>query len=245
MVGMEGFPRRVGWAVVACVLVLGAVAWVVGVIATPVAPWLQPAPGESVFLGLGPTARGDVMVAILVGALVGSASVLAAWARRAVWIPAVVAWVVAPAVADRLAGAEFLVPLPLAAWHEVLFAHFDLGIGALLALSWIAAGLEMALVTAPAWWLFTRRRPRPVTILGWFAVVLAAGALDVLVAEGRVVGPAGLAAGAAGIGAVGWVVALAVVGWAVATAGPSGPVALVGLAGGLNLKARDEVLEPS
>lgn len=231
---MEGFPKGAARALVACVAALGLALWVVALVATPDAPWLQAAPGETVVLGLGPVALGDVLTGIVVAALVGTASLLGAWARRPIWMPAVVAWVVAPPLAARFAGAEFVMPAPLGHWHEILFAGRTLDIDALLALTWVATACEMLVVVGPAIWLTVRRPPSTRVLAGSAAVVVAVATIDIWIGEGLVVGPMGLVAATAGVGAVGWVVAIALIGWAIATSGPGGPFAAAGLLGGVS-----------
>lgn len=245
---MEGFRKRALWALVGCIAATGAVLWVVALRAAPTTPWLQAAPGESVVLGLGPVARGDVLTGIVVAALVGGASLMAAWAGRPIWIPSVIAWLVAPPVAARLAGAEFVMPAPLGHWHELLFAGRDLGIDALLAATWAAAVLEMLVITAPAMWATTHRRPSGRALAASAGAVAVVALVDVWLGEGLVAGPLGLVAGSAGLGMAGWLVAVALTLWAVATAGVGGPFAALGLLAGIRrpgVRASAPVLEES
>lgn len=235
---MEGFPKRVVWAQAGCVGAIGVMAWLVAVVATPQAPWLQPLPGESVVLGLGPVALGDVLTAIVVAALVGAASSLAAWARRPIWIPAVIAWVVAPPIAARVSGAEFAMPAPLGHWHEILFAGRTLGIDALLGWTWTAAALEMLVITAPAVWLTVRRRPAVRHAAMATAAIAVASLVDIWLGEGLMAGPLGLVAGSAGVGLAGWLVAATLVVWASLTAGPGGAVAALGLMAGIRSRTK-------
>ncbi|MEX1279722.1 MAG: hypothetical protein AB1Z55_03295 [Acidimicrobiia bacterium] len=219
---MEGFTRRAvgGWAL--ATLALGGILALVAVAATPLTPWLGPGPDESLVLGLSPTGWGDVVIGTLTGALFGGAALVAALAGRWVWVPGLLAVVVAPAIAARVDGADFVTPAPLGHWGELVFGRLDPSIDQLLAVLWAGALVEMAIVAIPAVVAVIGSRP-PLAGLGRSSAVVAVLAiLDALLADGVVAGPWALVAGVAGVGTIGWALVVGLVGWAVATGGPVG-----------------------
>lgn len=204
--------------------------WLVAALATPVTPWLQPAEGGSLILGLGPIGWSDVVTGTLTAAVVSGAATLVAFAGRAIWIPALLALYLAPPAADRVGGMEYIIPHLAGHWNDWIFGRGEADLDRLLLLTWLGMAIELLVIAIPPILVLRHRRPTIGSLAVGTAVVAGVAALDVVLLEGLVTAPWALVVGLAGLGTVAWGVTGALVLWSLAVAGPFGLLAATGAA---------------